>query len=110
MKTTLKNSFKQFLFRYAPTLASKLQIIAQRNHIRRFERSLGLPQIAAAFTNRYGFKILAGSFEGMIYLKESIGSALVPKLLGSYEAELQGILAQVIRTDYQVQKVTMQLV
>jgi predicted O-methyltransferase YrrM len=101
MKTSLKNAIKQFLFRYAPKVASALQINSQRNHIERFERSLGLPQISKAFVARYRLKVLSGPFEGMVYVPQAVGSALVPKLLGCYEAELHDVLVnKILATEY----------
>lgn len=42
-----------------------------------------------------------GPFQGMRYPSaNSAGSALLPKLLGSYEAELNGLLAQIVNADY----------
>lgn len=35
-----------------------------------------------------GGRVLAGPFAGMRYIRTSQGSALIPKLLGSYEKEL----------------------
>lgn len=37
-------------------------------------------------------RIFSGPFKGLYYVKESVGSAYFPKLLGIYEKELQGIL------------------
>lgn len=43
-----------------------------------------------------------GLFYGMKYPSlESAGSALYPKLLGSYELELHGVLDQIVKTDYE---------
>src|SRR6266536_4427969 len=41
---------------------------------------------------RNGGKILHGPFAGMRYITDSVGSALVPKLLGIYERELNGCI------------------
>ena len=45
--------------------------------------------------------VLHGPFKGMQYPKlDSVGSALFPKLLGSYECELNGIVEQVVGNQY----------
>jgi hypothetical protein len=44
--------------------------------------------------------VLDGPFAGMRYVPRAAGSSLLPKLLGSYEAELHGIVAVVINSDY----------
>jgi SAM-dependent methyltransferase len=44
-----------------------------------------------AIARKYDDRIAAGPFEGMRYFRESFGSALVPKFVGSYECELHGI-------------------
>ena len=41
-----------------------------------------------------GGKVSGGPFAGMKYILTSIGSALAPKLLGSYEAELHDVIEQ----------------
>ncbi len=42
-----------------------------------------------------------GVFKGMKYLEmESIGSELFPKLLGSYESEIEPVLKKICRSDY----------
>ncbi len=47
--------------------------------------------------HRQGLKIAAGPFTGMRYIPQSRGSRLIPKLIGSYEAELHPALARVIQ-------------
>lgn len=47
-----------------------------------------------------GDTILAGPFRGMRYVDRAVGSALPPKLLGTYELELHPWLEEIIGTDY----------
>jgi len=50
---------------------------------------MGLPRIAAEYIAKNGMSVIHGSFRGLSYPAAiSTGSVLVPKLLGSYEAEL----------------------
>ena len=45
-------------------------------------------------------RVIDGPFKGMHYIEESNCSALAPKLLGTYEKELQGVVAELIAGDY----------
>ena len=60
----------------------------------RYDRWKGarMEEIAKAFVNRNGLAIQGGPFRGMNYTYSSMGSAVVPKLVGSYEAEVQPFL------------------
>lgn len=49
---------------------------------------------------RHGPFVLGGPFKGMRYLRQSAGSVLNPKLVGSYEAELHPALERVIAANY----------
>lgn len=96
----LKRAFKQFLLRTLPGPAGALQIVWQRRHVRRLERRLGVPRVTKALVARHGLRVLGGPFAGMAYVPCAVGSALLPKLVGCYEAELQGVLALIMKTDY----------
>jgi len=43
---------------------------------------------------RSGGRVVGGPFAGTMYLRESVGSALIPKLLGMYERELADVLEE----------------
>lgn len=46
-------------------------------------------------------EILSGPFQGLKYAEQTaVGSSLWPKLVGTYESELQPILHEISRTDY----------
>lgn len=102
MKQRLKHNFKAFVLRTAPGLGARIQTAWQKRHVRRFEDSLGLPALAREFTARHGHYIQGGPFMGMAYIPQAVGSALVPKLVGSYEQELHGILADIAQMSYTV--------
>jgi hypothetical protein len=53
-------------------------------------RALGLDRL----------EVLSGPFKGMRYGDFSHNSALIPKLLGTYEAELQGWVGEALAADY----------
>ncbi|MBF0565441.1 MAG: methyltransferase [Nitrospirae bacterium] len=46
-------------------------------------------------------KVLGGPFKGIVYNNiELTGSALIPKVIGSYESELHSVIEQVCRSNY----------
>lgn len=45
-------------------------------------------------------KIYSGPFKGMKYINRSSGSALVPKLTGTYECELHDVINKIIKDKY----------
>src|SRR5947209_15685441 len=49
------------------------------------------------FAANVGLVVQNGPFTGMQYVERSIGSSLMPKLLGSYEANLQPVIEEIIR-------------
>lgn len=63
-------------------------------HGQRIMQQMGVDKVAAAFTERYGLTVQGGPFAGMAYIEQATGSSFVPKLVGSYEAELQGVLKE----------------
>jgi hypothetical protein len=50
--------------------------------------STGVGELADVFCKRYGNLVRLGEFAGMRLLDRSVGSAFLPKLVGSYESEL----------------------
>ena len=95
-----KKLAKQFLARIAPKASSRWQETRHRNHIRRFEQRLGLPKLTNSFVEIHGRNVLTGPFAGMVYVTQAKGSALMPKLVGSYEAELHPLIEQIVSADY----------
>lgn len=57
---------------------------------------MGLPRITQTFVAQHGLCVLDGPFAGMTYVPRAVGSAFIPKLLGSYECELHDILRQTV--------------
>jgi hypothetical protein len=56
--------------------------------------------LAEAIVRRHGRRVLDGPFAGMEYAIAAVGSAYIPKLVGSYEAELHAVLASAIERGY----------
>lgn len=96
----MKETLKRFLLHTLPGPAHAIQSARQRRHIRRFERRLGLPRITQAFIAQYGLRVLSGPFASMVYVPQAVGSAFVPKLLGCYEAELHGVIDNILTKGY----------
>lgn len=95
-----KQLAKQLLARIAPQTASVWQSARERRHIRRFEQRMGLADLKRSYLAQHELIVASGPFAGMKYLSESVCSALVPKLVGSYEAELHEIIAQALEAGY----------
>ena len=84
------NPLKQFLKRQFP---GAWQVTAQawRDYHAR-KREARLARITGAFVREHGWRVMGGPFQGMLYGDTAVCSALLPKLAGSYEAELQPLL------------------
>jgi hypothetical protein len=98
----VKQQIKRLLSFIAPQAASNWQEVRHRRHIHRFEQRMGLPELTQAFITQHGQSVLGGPFAGMTYVPQATGSALMPKLVGSYEAELHAVIEQIVATDYSV--------
>jgi hypothetical protein len=85
----LVDNVKKISHRIAPNLYAQLQEHWTRQRINK---------ITQAIIKRNGLKVLAGPFAGMLYV-ETAGNSL-PKLLGSYEAELHQWVTAIINADY----------
>jgi len=63
--------------------------------------------MAKVIVAQHGLMVQSGPFQGMRYLPEMLSPdqllqhAVLPKILGSYEAELHPVLAQLLKRDYQ---------
>jgi SAM-dependent methyltransferase len=96
----MKQSVKDFLLQTSPRLASALQRASARRHVRRLERRIGLTRVRDAFVARHGLVVLDGPFRGMRYVDRAVGSMAIPKLVGSYEAELHDWVHAILRRGY----------
>lgn len=61
----------------------------------------GTAPLTRGVVHRVRSRVVAGPFAGMKYLPAAAGSALLPKLLGTYEAELHCIIAEATRRNYE---------
>jgi hypothetical protein len=97
MIETIKNLFR--------SLAAKLKELLLRNRLLvKLTGRFGLgtySETVFSFTERHGAIVVGGPFAGMKYALQATGSALLPKLVGSYEAELHGsALEHILSTSY----------
>jgi len=56
--------------------------------------------VSRKIISRYGLKVLGGPFKGLKYVSTSAGSVFAPKLVGSYESELQTVIRDVISNQF----------
>jgi len=96
----VKNQIKAVLRAIAPKRYDALMATRINRHGQKVMAKQGIPAITSAFVQRYGFTVLGGPFAGMVYITESAGSSFLPKLVGSYECELYGVLEQILASSY----------
>lgn len=88
-------------------LIETLKVVLRRtlpDTYQRLQQSLTdrrLRRVTTMLEREHGLLVQSGPFAGMGYISEAVCSSLVPKLLGSYEAELHGVLEQILLRDYQ---------
>lgn len=91
----------KFLWRTAaPQSYAAAATVRANRHGQRIMEEAGTPAIADLLSERYGIVVLTGPFKGMQYIDRSIGASFLPKLIGSYECELHGVLARLLATEY----------
>lgn len=96
--TRVKKGSLELLRRFVSSkLATRIESTLTRRHIRRFERSIGLDRLGRKFLKENPCTVHSGPFVGMRYVHQADGSALLPKLIGSYEQELAAVLEEAIR-------------
>lgn len=88
MSSGVRGVVKQLLHAIAPGWADRFFDQRRRDHIRRLEDQLGVTELSRRFLEGRERTVQEGPFAGMRYIEEATGSVLVPKLVGSYEAEL----------------------
>lgn len=96
----MKQRVKAILQRVSPRLAEYLHVVRLRRHIERLESRLGLDKLSEKFVRDRGPTIQDGPFAGIRYIDRTCGSAFLPKLVGSYEAELFPVLKKIIQKNY----------
>jgi len=105
MKRLVKNTISEIVkFNlvyniFKKTLIPISNVIAEERYKFEFERTLDAnPEILNIFKD---LKVLNGPFKGLKYPNlEAFGSSLLPKLLGSYEIELNPVFENILKEKY----------
>jgi len=98
----LKNFVKQTLRNVAPQAFGALMSRRANRHARRVLERDGIPALAERFVAAHGASVADGPFRGMQYVDASVGSVLIPKLVGCYELELQPAIERALAQPYDV--------
>jgi len=93
---------KHFLQTFVPSLTTRIQGYTQHAHVVKIEKQRGIPRLLKDFQAAYEPRVLNGPFKGMNYLLDSVGSAILPKLLGTYELEIQDAISEALAIDYEL--------
>lgn len=96
----MKKLVKTMIQSIAPKYYDAMMTERENRHSQKVMAQHGVPETTTAFVEKHGLQVIAGPFAGMNYLMTATGSALVPKLAGSYEAELHGVLHRILATRY----------
>jgi hypothetical protein len=92
--------FKRFLDRFVPFLYRPVRRTYQWQGERRFQRRYR--RLVGQITAKAGWQVQTGPFTGMHYIEEARSSALLPKLLGTYEDELHPTLEAFLAAPYPI--------
>lgn len=90
----MTGTLKQIMKRAMPGFYRRLQ--QARQHYALYRLAQRLRPVEEAVVSANGLEVQSGPFRGMKYINRAMGSALLPKLLGSYEAELHGAIEKAI--------------
>ena len=93
MQIMLTNVLKLLLMRTMPGIYEMAYTMKRRRG-----RKLGF--IKRVIVERHGLVVLNGPFTGMTYVPFAADGALVPRLLGSYEAELHSVIERILEIGY----------
>lgn len=74
------------------------KIKMEQDYQREIKNKYELKIIKEVFDNEY--VVRNGPFKGMLYIKNSVGSQLLPKILGSYEEPIQHWIKKIINKNY----------
>jgi hypothetical protein len=99
MRATAKQMVKEFL---PDQLSVAIQSILSRNfQVRQMKGTPGYLETLTSLTEKYGYSVLHGPFQGLTYPRRSLLSrAGIPRLLGTYESELHPIIRSITPGQY----------
>jgi hypothetical protein len=82
---------------------AQLMSVRSRNYQRKFLRESGVLERTERYLHAYGLAVRRGPFQGMLYTgRASAERACIPRLVGSFEAELHPVIGQALRTPYEL--------
>ena len=96
----MRRHVRQLLERHAPGLLEPIRAIRNRQYFHRQFSSLQAEVRENLFPGTVPITIQKGPFHGMRYFDEPVWGSITPKWLGSYEAELHGVIAEVHSIPY----------
>jgi len=101
MKAFIKNKFPglhnllKYMYMASPHYKNKIAGIEKINELNRINQNAEeIAIMESVFNNQY--VVQNGHFKGMRYIGRSSGSALLPKILGSYEEPIQSWVKEVV--------------
>src|SRR5687768_12540280 len=89
---------KRWLDAHVPFIYRPARTVWERYKAFRFRRRYA--RLTRAVIGRCGWVVQSGPFRGMRYVQESCSSPQLPKIMGTYEAEVHEVIAQAVRHDY----------
>ncbi len=105
IKNEIKNNFPSFfnrvrnIYHSTSLYKNKLKKIKlEQDYQRKIKNKYELEIIKEVFDNEY--VVRNGPFKGMLYIKDSTGGQLLPKILGSYEEPIQHWIEKIINKKY----------
>ena len=96
----MRQVVKFALLRIAPVFTSVWLQHRHEAHAQRIMTNAGVPAIASKLAAVYKRQVRKGPFEGLELLGVSVGSALLPKMIGSYEQELHDVFHAATEIQY----------
>lgn len=96
MRTVKYFFFNNYIYKKLSNYFPRLEVFSYHFN-KNFDKKIKL-KLVNIF--RGEFKVLSGPFKEMVYLDRSSGSSFFPKIIGSYEFELHGLLEMIKNRDY----------
>ncbi len=96
----MKRVLRTFLERRVPSVVNSIRAIRHRQYFKRRFSELHAEVRRRLFPGRSPILVQRGPFEGMHYFDEVVWGSITPKWLGSYEAELHPIIAEIRQQSY----------
>ena len=96
----MKRFLRAQLEQRVPAIFHGIHAIRNRRYFRRMFSRRDAEFREKLFPNGAAITVQSGPFKGMRYLDETVWGSILPKWLGSYEAELHPIIARIVEHSY----------